>query len=88
MLGGRTLARRHSLVVKRATRDSLTELGNHRSFQDELARAVAVAARREEPLALAMVDLDDFKFTNDRYGHLRGDEVLMEVAGVLDSRPS
>ena len=37
VLGGRLLARRHSLVVKRATRDSLTELGNHRSFQDELA---------------------------------------------------
>ena len=85
LLGGRTLARRHSLVVKRATRDSLTGLGNHGSFQDELGRAVAVAARREEPLALAMVDLNDFKFTNDRYGHARGDEVLLEVAGVLDS---
>ena len=85
VLGGRPLARRHSLVVKRATRDSLTDLGNHRSFQDELARAVAVAARREEPLALAMVDIDDFKFTNDRYGHLRGDEVLLEVAGMLNS---
>jgi diguanylate cyclase (GGDEF)-like protein len=36
-------------------------------------------------LALAMVDLDDFKFTNDRYGHIRGDEVLLEVAGVLNS---
>jgi diguanylate cyclase (GGDEF)-like protein len=83
-LGGRFLARRHSLVVKRATRDSLTDLGNHRSFQDELARAVAVAARREEPLALALVDLDDFKFTNDRYGHRRGDEVLMQVARVLE----
>jgi diguanylate cyclase (GGDEF)-like protein len=85
VVGGRTLARRHRLVVKRATRDSLTDLGNHRSFQDELARAVAVAARREEPLALAMVDLNDFKFTNDRYGHQRGDEVLLEVAGVLSS---
>ena len=85
LLGGRSLARRHSLVVKRATRDSLTDLGNHRSFQDELGRAVAVATRREEPLALAMVDLDDFKFTNDRYGHAKGDEVLLEVAGVLNS---
>ena len=85
VLGGRSLARRHSLVARRATRDSLTDLGNHRSFQDELARAVSVAARREEPLALAMIDLNDFKFTNDRYGHQRGDEVLLEVAGVLDS---
>ncbi len=84
VVGGRTLARRHSLVVKRATRDSLTDLGNHRSFQDELARAVAVAARRQEPLALALVDLDDFKFINDRYGHRRGDEVLLQVARVLE----
>jgi diguanylate cyclase (GGDEF)-like protein len=83
VLGGRTLARRHSLVVKRATRDSLTDLLNHRSFQEELARAIAVAIRREEPLTLALVDLDDFKFTNDRYGHRKGDEVLAEAASLL-----
>jgi diguanylate cyclase (GGDEF)-like protein len=83
VLGGRKLARRHKLVVKRATRDSLTDLGNHRSFQDELALAVAVAARRREPLALALIDLDDFKFTNDRHGHRKGDEVLLDVARVL-----
>src|SRR5918999_1692077 len=85
VLGGRNLARRHKLVVKRATRDSLTDLGNHRSFQDELALAVAVAARRREPLALALIDLDDFKFTNDRHGHRKGDEVLLDVARVLTS---
>jgi diguanylate cyclase (GGDEF)-like protein len=83
VLGGRKLARRHRLVVRRATRDSLTDLGNHGAFQDELARAVAVAARRREPFALALIDLDDFKFTNDRYGHRRGDRVLVEVARVL-----
>jgi diguanylate cyclase (GGDEF)-like protein len=84
VLGGRPLARRHSMVVKRATRDSLTDLGNHRSFQDELARAVGVAARGDGPLSLALVDLDDFKFTNDRYGHRRGDEVLVQVARELE----
>ena len=83
VLGGRKLARRHRLVVRRSTRDSLTDLGNHGAFQDELARAVAVAASRREPFALALVDLDDFKFTNDRYGHRRGDDVLVKVARVL-----
>lgn len=84
LLGGRTLARRHSLVVKRATRDSLTDLGNHRAFEDELARAVGVTARSREPLALALIDLDDFKSVNDRFGHRRGDEVLSKVARILD----
>lgn len=84
VLGGRTLARRHRSVLKRATRDPLTDLGNHRSFQEELGRAVAFAARRSEPLAVALVDLDDFKLINDRHGHRQGDEVLSHVARVLD----
>ncbi|HUF02376.1 MAG TPA: EAL domain-containing protein [Gaiellaceae bacterium] len=83
VIGGRTLARRHSLVTRRAMRDPLTDLGNHRSFQEELARAVAVASREQEPLALALVDLDKFKAVNDRHGHRQGDEVLREVARVL-----
>lgn len=84
VLGGRMLARRHRTVVKRAARDPLTDLGNHRSFQDELARAVGDATRRGESLALALIDLDGFKFVNDRYGHRRGDEVLIEVARTLE----
>jgi diguanylate cyclase (GGDEF)-like protein len=83
VLGGRTFARRHRSVVKRATRDPLTDLGNHRSFQEELERAVGFAARRSEPLAVVLVDLDDFKLINDRYGHRQGDEVLTHVARVL-----
>jgi hypothetical protein len=52
LLGGRALVRHHGRVVRRATLDPLTDLGNHRSFQEELARAVSHAARRGEPLAL------------------------------------
>ncbi len=84
-LGGRALSRRHGRALKGATRDSLTDLGNHSTFQEELARAVAFASRREEPMALALIDLDDFKFVNDRFGHRRGDEVLIEIAQVLES---
>jgi diguanylate cyclase (GGDEF)-like protein len=85
LLGGRSLSRRHRSVLKRATQDPLTELGNHRAFQEELQRAQSFAARREEPFAVALVDLDDFKFINDRRGHRHGDEVLVEVARVLNS---
>lgn len=85
LLGGRALSRRHGKAIEGATRDPLTDLGNHSMFQEELNRAVAFAIRHQEPIALALIDLDDFKFVNDRFGHRRGDEVLTEVAGVLRS---
>jgi diguanylate cyclase (GGDEF)-like protein len=77
--------RRHGAAVRRATRDPLTDLGNHREFQEELARAIAFAARRGEPVALALLDLDDFKLINDRDGHPKGDELLVEMSRVLKS---
>jgi diguanylate cyclase (GGDEF)-like protein len=83
--GGRALLRRHGDVVRRATRDPLTDLGNHRLFQEELALAVSFASRRKEPLALALLDLDDFKLINDRDGHPKGDELLVGLAGVISS---
>jgi diguanylate cyclase (GGDEF)-like protein len=83
VVGGRSFARRHRSVVKRATRDPLTDLGNHRSFQQKLDVAVTNAVRRSESLAVALVDLDDFKLVNDRHGHRHGDEVLAHVARVL-----
>lgn len=85
LLGGRSLVRHHRRVVRRATRDPLTDLGNHREFQDELARAVSHAARRGEPVALALFDLDDFKLINDRDGHPKGDQLLVQMARVLES---
>jgi diguanylate cyclase (GGDEF)-like protein len=84
-VGGRALVRRHGKALKGATRDPLTDLGNHSVFQEELARAVSIAARRSEPMALALVDLDDFKLVNDQFGHRRGDDVLAEFAQVLES---
>jgi diguanylate cyclase (GGDEF)-like protein len=83
LVGGRALLRSHRLALHRATRDGLTDMPNHRAFQDEFAAAVASAARHDEPLMLAVVDVDDFKHTNDRHGHPYGDAVLRRVAGVL-----
>jgi diguanylate cyclase (GGDEF)-like protein len=83
LVGGRGLLRSHRIALQRATRDGLTDLSNHRAFQDEFPRRVAMAARHEEPLALITFDLDDFKFLNDRYGHPHGDAILTRVADVL-----
>jgi diguanylate cyclase (GGDEF)-like protein len=84
-VAGRALMRRHGKARKGASRDPLTDLGNHRSFKDELGRMVEVALRRDQSMALAVVDIDDFKLVNDRFGHQRGDDVLAEFARVLGS---
>jgi diguanylate cyclase (GGDEF)-like protein len=83
LLGGRTLLRHHRLALQRATRDGLTDLPNHRAFEDELAQAASAAGRNQDPLALALVDLDHFKLINDRHGHPQGDALLRRVAALL-----
>jgi diguanylate cyclase (GGDEF)-like protein len=83
LFGGRALLRSHRAALRRATRDGLTDLPNHRAFQDELPLAVAAAVRNQEALALVALDVDDFKLINDRHGHPHGDAVLRRVAEVL-----
>ena len=83
VVGGRRLIRDHAMVLRRATRDGLTDLPNQRAFQDEFPQVVASAARYQDPLTLVLLDVDDFKLINDRHGHPHGDAVLKRVAGVL-----
>jgi two-component system cell cycle response regulator len=63
--------------------DGLTNLHNHRHFQDELCRAFEESARYGRPLSLAMADIDFFKKVNDTYGHAVGDEVLKAVSRMF-----
>lgn len=85
LLGGRSLSRRHRRAVDGSLRDSLTGLGNHRAFQEELHRAIARAARSGRRSACALIDVDHFKSINDRFGHGHGDGVLEDVARSLGS---
>jgi len=64
-------------------RDALTGLGNHRGFQEEAERQWAMATRHAMPLALAIIDLDDFKQINDVRGHSAGDRVLRDAAAKI-----
>jgi diguanylate cyclase (GGDEF)-like protein len=66
-----------------ATTDPLTGLANHRAFQERLRAELARAERHDRPLALALVDIDNFKHINDAGGHAVGDEVLCAVAARL-----
>ena len=55
-----------------ALSDPLTGLGNHRGFQEELARQIEAARQGAYPLSLVLIDLDDLKRTNDEQGHAAG----------------
>jgi diguanylate cyclase (GGDEF)-like protein len=63
--------------------DGLTKLHNHRFFQDHLTREIRRVERTREPLAILVIDIDDFKRLNDRFGHAAGDEVLERIAKIL-----
>lgn len=63
-----------------ARTDPLTELSNRRAWQDELDRELARAERSGHHLAIGLLDLDDLKVYNDRWGHAAGDRVLLTAA--------
>lgn len=66
-----------------ANTDALTGLYNHRYFYHLLDAEVKRARRYGRPLSLIMLDIDEFKEFNDRYGHLAGDEALRSLAQIL-----
>jgi diguanylate cyclase (GGDEF)-like protein len=68
---------------EQAIRDGLTDLYNHAYFQHRVREEIARARRRGRRLALAFLDLDDFKAVNDTFGHTEGDRALRALAGVL-----
>ena len=71
----------HALVARTAEIDSLTEVANRRAF-DSVVESMrgSIDAR---PVAVLLIDVDDFKRVNDTRGHAAGDSVLRIVAGVL-----
>ena len=70
-------------LERQAITDGLTGLYNHRYFYERLNQEIARAQRYGLPLSLLMIDIDDFKHFNDRFGHPTGDLVLAEVGRIL-----
>ena len=73
----------HLQVSRQAVTDELTGLANHGRFQELLGSETEQVRRYHHPVALIMLDIDDFKSINDTYGHQQGDVVLKRVARVL-----
>jgi len=77
------LLNRSQVLEGEAHTDVLTGLPNRRRFDEELVRSFGSAARRQAPLALAMIDIDHFKRYNDTFGHQAGDVALRRIAQAL-----
>ncbi|MGN6189561.1 MAG: diguanylate cyclase [Conexibacter sp.] len=73
----------HEQVQRQAVTDKLTGLSNRARFEQVIAAEAAAARRFAQPLALLLLDIDNFKRVNDTYGHQQGDLVLREVAAAL-----
>jgi len=72
-------------LEQQAIRDPLTGLLNRRFFEEALQKEVAHAGRKNQPFTILILDIDEFKWVNDTYGHAAGDAVL-EALGNFMSR--
>ncbi len=73
----------HAKLFNFAARDALTGLYNKRFMLNELENYSRIARRSGRALSIIMIDIDDFKQINDRFGHLSGDEYLKELAALI-----
>ena len=70
---------------RHATTDALTGLGNRHSMEEAFPREIERCKKSDEPVSLIMIDVDNFKDFNDRFGHIAGDRALSAVSGILRS---
>ena len=75
--------RRAEAFAQAAVIDPVSGLFNRRYFHERLEDELHRAQRHKTPVALMMIDIDDFKAVNDQFGHLAGDEVIRSVSDIL-----
>ena len=76
-------SRDYEHTYKLAVTDGLTDMYNHRYFQEQMKQNIENSKRYNTPFSLIMVDIDFFKKFNDTYGHQSGDAVLRQVATTI-----
>jgi len=77
------LEEKNTELSKLALIDNLTKLANRHYFDHDIEFLIAITNRNKSKLSMLMVDLDRFKLVNDTYGHLVGDEVLIQSSQIL-----
>lgn len=77
------MTRYNRRLEQQASSDDLTGLLNRRAFMDNLTREVASLNRYGYSSAIMMIDIDEFKWINDHYGHIAGDTVLVEIVKII-----
>jgi diguanylate cyclase (GGDEF)-like protein len=79
------LRRKNTKLAKLSITDKLTGLYNRAYLEEILAREEIRSQRYRRPIAILMVDIDDLKYINDHFGHLKGDLVVKETAKLLQN---
>lgn len=71
---------------RNATTDALTGLGNRHAMDESFPREIRRCQQDEKPISLIIIDVDQFKSFNDKFGHVAGDRALSAVANVLQNQ--
>jgi len=79
-------AQRARMVSEALARDSLTGLLKHADIKEQVDIEIERARRSQQPVAVAMIDIDHFKSVNDQYGHAFGDNVIRALSNLLRQR--
>ena len=80
-----TIERQKQELLKSSLTDGLTNVANRRGLDKAIKNLLLSAQRQQWPIAILMMDIDNFKTYNDYYGHIEGDECLQKIASALKS---
>ena len=79
------LENKNKVLAELSAIDDLTQIANHRSLVNFLKSEILFSNRNDKALSIAIFDIDDFKIVNDTKGHLVGNSVLVDIAGIINS---